>query len=228
MSNLFNLGKRYALFVISLVCVAVLISGVFWALKFRHCYVFLTVEESSLNALSAWPLTFEKIPAVFIDGREKALRIPTKRNLWGVSLGVYYSASSQGVEFSDKLIFSRLGKVTLKLEEPISLKVASLNGELVEAVENDARVLRGNLSITKTLPNGAVCIQYGDTEFRLEPGQSWAEILVLTPNGKKIITPSNWEDEVNKYMEKGYPMTRLAIANRGLWPKEKVKVGMAK
>lgn len=194
--------------------------------EFKDNYLFLTIEESSLNALTGWPMSFSDIPGVFIDAHDQSLILREDRNLAGVILGVYYTAVSQGIEFDEKLLFSRTGKASLDLLAPSSFMVSDMDGTLTELVDNNARILKGNLKVKKTHRNGTVEIQYGDDEIVLKPGESWAEMLVLGPDGVRAISHNNWEEEVDTCLSMGYPVTRLAIANRGLWPKSKVEVGM--
>lgn len=189
-------------------------------------FVFLTVEESSLNALRGWPLTISETSGVFIDGLKQTLVLPEKRNLFGVCLGVYYSATSQGVEFNERMIFSRTGRAVLDLTEPVSILVPGMDGEPVELVNNLGRVVRGKLKVIRTQRDGTVEFEYGSQRITLKPGESWAELLVLEPGGPRAILPDEWEQELERCVRLGYPATRLAVANRGLWPKSGVKAGI--
>ncbi|HHY68698.1 MAG TPA: hypothetical protein PLB36_03160 [Bacillota bacterium] len=212
-----------------LLCIAVglvLAPFVLRWLWFRDEYVFLTIEESSLNALSGWPMSFADIPQVFIDANEKALILSEKANLIGVHLGVHYSAVSQGVEFDEKLIFSRTGKASIDLSSPASFMISDMDGYLTELVNNDARIVKGNLEVKKTLRDGTVEITYGGQHITLKPGDVWAELLISEPTGVRAVSAADWEEEIDRCFRMGYPATRLAIANRGLWPKSNVKVGM--
>ncbi len=96
----FALKSLLALFLLVL-CISVCLRW-FW---FHNDYVFLTIEESSLNALNAWPLTYAESPEVFIDVQEKALVLSQEKSMSGVCLCIYYSASSQGVEFNESHCF---------------------------------------------------------------------------------------------------------------------------
>lgn len=201
---------------------AVLLVRLAW---FGNDFVLLTVEESSMNAITGWPLALPELSQVFIDANEKTLLLSEKKNLFGVCLGVYYSASSQGVEFDEALILSRTGKAVLNLPAPASLTAPGIDGEIVELVNNQARVVSGKLTIRKTGRDGTVYLKYGSREFALKPGESWAELVVLEPAGPRAVSADAWKEELEECFEKGYPATRLAIANRGLWPKSGVKVG---
>jgi hypothetical protein len=214
--------KGLLLLVTISVCIAAFLRWV-W---FPNEYVFLTVEESSINALSAWPLGFNGFPEVFIDVQEKALALSQKKSLSGVCLGIYYSASSQGVEFNERLLLSRTGRLSLNLPAPVSLMVPNIQGQPVELVNNQARVLSGRLQVVKTARDGTVHLKYGSKAFTLRPGESWAELLVLDPRGTRAVSEGAWGHELETCFQMGYPATRLAISNRGLWPKSGVKVGM--
>jgi hypothetical protein len=194
---------------------------------FGDSYVFLTIEESSLNAINGWPLNMPELSRVFIDVQAKTLVLPEKKNLLGVCLGVYYSATSQGVEFDERLILSRTGRVGLDLTAPASLVVPDINGGEVELVNNLARVVAGKLKIAGTRRDGTVEIEYDSRHITLKPGESWAELLVLEPGGPRAISSGNWQEELDRCVRLGYPATRVAIANRGLWPKSGVKAGIA-
>lgn len=222
-------NKRSFLVKVLIICFAVgLVASPFvmrW-FGFKDNYLFLTIEESSLNALSGWPMSFTDIPSVFIDADEKSLVLLEDRNLAGVILGVHYSAVSQGVEFDEKLLFSRTGKASLDILSPASFMVPNMDGTLVELVDNNARILKGNIEVRKTHRDGTVEIHYADSEIVLRPGESWAEMLILGPTGVKAVSEQDWEQEIDTCLNMGYPVTRLAIANRGLWSKSKVEVGM--
>lgn len=218
---------RFVLRLFLLVCVYGLIGTLVMRLIwFGDSFVFLTVEESSLNAITGWPLSMPQGPRVFIDARERTLVIPEKRNLLGVCLGVYYSATSQGVGFDERLIFSITGKAGLDLTAPASLVVPGIGGGEVELVNNLARVVAGDLKVLATKRDGTVEIEYGSRRITLSPGESWAELVVLEPGGPRAVSADNWQEELDRCVSLGYPATRLAIANRGLWPKSGVKAGI--
>ncbi len=193
---------------------------------FRQNFVFVTVEESSTEALVSWPLLWDKYPQVFFDIGEKVLEAPQKISLAGVSLALYYSAISQGIEYHDDLSLSRTGKATLSLLEPLSLTSRNWDGDDVELVDNWARVLRGNLKVTKTTADGIIHLSYGGRKIVLEPGESWAELIIQTPDGIVEADASHWADLLADAMKNDWPATRLAIANLGLWPKSGVEVGV--
>ena len=202
------------------VCACLLIGTLLvrWIL-FGDSFVFVTVEESSLNAITGWPLTMPELSQVFIDTGEKILVTPGKKNLLGICLGVYYSASSQGVEFHERLVLSRTGKAVLDLTAPVSFVAPGIDGEAVELVNNLARVVSGKLKIVKTRRDGTVELEYGSKRIVLGPGESWAELLVLEPGGPRAISADRWKEELDRCVRLAYPATRLAIANRGFWPK---------
>lgn len=217
----FALKSLLALFLLVL-CISVCLRW-FW---FHNDYVFLTIEESSLNALNAWPLTYAESPEVFIDVQEKALALSQEKSMSGVCLCIYYSASSQGVEFNEKLLFSRTGRSVVDLTAPASLMVPNIEGEQIELVNNEARVLAGKLKVKKITQDGTVHLRYGSNDIVLRPGQSWAELLVLDSRGVIAVSEDAWDRELETCLQMGYPATRLAIANRGLWPKSGVKAGI--
>ncbi len=196
------------------------------AWQFRDCFVMVTVEESSTSAVTAWPLLAERLPGSFIDASARTVSLDDPPDLLGVSLCLHYSATSQGIEIADSLRFSRTGRTALELDRPLSYISNNLEGEQIELVDNAARVLAGRLVVEKTSANGTVTFSYGGRRVTLGPGESWAELLVLTPEGPRAVDAANWESEFRGYLEKGYPTTRLAIANRGLWPKASVVAGM--
>ena len=196
------------------------------AWQFRDHFVMVTVEESSTSAVTSWPLLAERLPGSFLDCSSRTISIDEKPGLLGVSLCLHYSASSQGIEISDSMQFSRTGRASLELDRPLSLLSDTLDGGQVELVDNRARVLAGRLIVEKTSPDGSVRFRYGERQFTLGPGESWAELLALTPAGPKAVDPENWAGEFHDYLDKGYPTTRLAIANRGFWQKDDVVAGM--
>lgn len=197
----------------------------FRILEFRDSFVMVTVEESSTSAVVAWPLLAERLPDVFIDGTSGVVMLPRKPNLLGVRLGLYYSAASQGIEVRNSMRFSRSGREMLDLDAPISQVVEGLDGRPAEMVDNAARVLSGDLTVEGTSRDGTVRFRYGNSQFSLGPGESWVEMLALTGSGVRAIDPANWEAEVQSCLANGYPATRLAVTNRGFWPKGGVSAG---
>ncbi len=210
-----------ALFLLG-ICISVFLKW-FW---FHDEYIFLTIEESSVNALSAWPLTYAGPSELFIDAQEKVLALSQEKSMLGVCLCIYYSASSQGLEFNEKLLFSRTGRSVVDLTAPVSLMVPNVDGELIELVNNQARVLSGKLRVKKVSRDGTVYLRYGSNDIILKPGQSWAELLAVDSGGVRVISEDAWDRELEACFQMGYPATRLAIANRGLWPKSGVKAGI--
>ena len=183
----------------------------------------ITVEESSTRAVTGWPLLAERLPGVFVDCAASAITVRAMPNLTGTSLGIYYSATSQGIELGESLAFSRTGRATVPLARPLSLVAEGLDGEPVDIIDNAARVLAGDLTIVSTSGDGTVRFRYGDQRFVLRPGEAWAEMLVLGEAGVQKIDPLKWIDEFPSALESGFPITRLAIANRGFWPKANVR-----
>ena len=186
----------------------------------------VTVEESSTSAVTSWPLLAERLPGSFVDPSSKTVSLGSRPGLFGVSLCLHYNASSQGIDISDSVQFSRTGRVSLGLDHPLSYISDSMDGGQVELVDNRARVLGGRLVVEKTFADGSVRCLYGDRRITLKPGESWAQMLALTPEGPKEVDPAGWESEFYYYLEQGYPTTRLAVANRGFWPKSGVIAGM--
>jgi hypothetical protein len=90
-------------------------------------------------------------------------------------------------------------------------------------VDNSARVVRGELVVEKTESTGVVHLRYGGRRFSLSPGQSWAELLTSSDGEITEIPAGSWEEEVDACLAEGRPVTRLAIANRGFWPKSNVR-----
>jgi len=218
--------RAAAAIVLAVVAVALALAAVHvW--RFWDCYVMVTVEESSTSAVTFWPLLAERMPGSFLDAGDRSLILDRKPALLGVSLCLHYSASSQGIEIADYVCFSRTGRAVLDLDRPLSYVTGNLDGEPVELVNNMARVLAGDLVIEETLRDGTVRFRYGGMRVTLGPGESWAELLALTPEGLRPIDPANWESEFRTYLEDGCPMTRLAVANRGFWPKNRVMEGVA-
>ena len=214
-----------ALVIILLACLAVPLG--IRLLGFWDRFIMVTVEESSTAAVVSWPLLMERLPGVYLDCTSSTLVLPRDTSLAGVCLGLHYSAVSQGIEFKDSIFFSRTGRVELGLEQSISLKTEGFDGKEVEMVDNGARVLAGDLKVEGASRDGVVRFKYGDARFSLKPGESWAEMLALTPDGLKAIQASNWDVELRACLRNGYPATRLAITNRGFWPKAGVKAGTA-
>jgi len=190
--------------------------------QFRDRYVMVTVEESSTSAVTAWPLMSERLPGSFVDASSKSVSVDAKPSLLGVSLCLHYSASSQGIEIADSMRFARTGRAFLNLTGPISYLSDNLDGGRIELVDNTARVLSGGLVLESTRADGSVRFRFGDRRITLRPGESWAELLAMTPDGPVTVDAANWESDFYSYLEKGYPTTRLAVANRGFWPKSGV------
>lgn len=194
------------------------------AYRYREEFVFVTVEESSSRALAALPLGWERLPGVFVDCESRSIELEKKPWLWGVSLGTHYSASSQGIEFEESTCFSRTGKGTVSLDRPISVTGRDLTGNEIQLVDNGARVVRGDLVIEGTARSGVVRFRYGGERFSLSPGESWAEVLALVDGDVVKVDPESWESAVDEYLALGAPLTRVAVANRGFWPKNGVLV----
>lgn len=192
-------------------------------LVFKDSYVMLTVEESSTSAVSSWPLLWEGIPTAYLDCAEKVLQVPNRVNLTGVSLCVYRSATSQGILFSDSIVFSRLGFGQIDLDREASIPTRDFQGRAIESLDSSARVLRGDLKVRKTLSGGTVHLEYGGRQITLKPGESWAELLVSTPDGIREIEAHEWTEKMNEAWANGWPATRLALYNWGLWPKGRVE-----
>lgn len=193
------------------------------AYQYREEFVFVTIEESSSQALAALPLGLERLTGVFVDCEKRCLELEKKPRLWGVSLGAYYSASSQGIEFEESIDFSRGGKVTIPLGRPVSVPLRDLSGNIVELVDNSARVARGDLVIEGTERSGVVRFRYGGECFSLAPGESWAELLALVDGTVTEVDEESWEGAVQEYLASGVPVTRIAVCNRGFWPKAGVR-----
>ena len=208
---------------VALVCATTL--AVLRIVQFKDGFVMITVEESSASAVTSWPLLAERLPGVFLDCENRSVFLKNPPSLIGTCLGVYYSAASQGIEIAESLTFSRTGRASVRLTEPLSLVVEGLEGEKVDIVDNRARVLSGDLKIRGGARDGTVRVSYGGREFSLKPGEAWAELLALTPYGVKRIGVEDWAREVEECVRSGYPLTRLAVANRGFWPKSGVKEG---
>lgn len=193
------------------------------AYRFKDDFVFLTVEESSASALAGLPVGWEKLPRAFIDCEAKIIELDRRPRLIGVSLCVHLSSSSQGIEFREHLGFSRTGRAFLRVAEPVSVKGRDWSGGEVEMVDNGARIVRGDLVVEKTEASGVVHLKYGGKRFSLAPGQSWAELLTVSAASVREIPPESWEAETEACFASGTPVTRLAIANRGFWPKANVR-----
>ncbi len=194
-------------------------------IRFRDSYVFLLVEESSTASLRTWPLTWEGVPGAFADPATQTLSLPRRRDLTGVCLALHYSATSLDVEIQNSVRFSRTGKLRLSLTKPISLMGCDINGEVMELVENRARVIEGDLVVEKTSADGAVHLNYAGNKIILGPGDTWERLVMLRPEGKVILTPDNWRAGLAEAMTEGYPLTRIVFANMGLWPKANVHWG---
>lgn len=205
------------------VCAAVIIAAAapsaVRAWQFRDSYVMVTVEESSTSALTGWPLLPERMSGHFVDAQSRSVSLGQKPSMLGVSLCVEYSATSQGIEIAESLDFSRTGKARLPLDRPLSYITSDMEGGQLELIDNDRRVVAGPLLVDSVSQDGTVTLHYCDKSFQLAPGETWAELLALTTDGLVPIDPANWDDEYFSYLEQGYPMTRLAVVNRGLWPK---------
>lgn len=195
-------------------------------LVFRDHYVMLTVEESSIGALLAWPPSGDQNPCAFVDCEESALHVSEPISLAGVSLCVYRNATSQGILFSDSISFSRLGRGRIDLDRDASVQMRNMEGLSIEALQNDARILRGNLVLRKTGSDGTLSLRYAGEDIVLKSGEHWEELLVSFPNGVRRVEAADWVQSLNEAMENGYPATRLALCNRGLWPKGKVEGGL--
>lgn len=186
-------------------------------------FVFVTVEESSTSALAALPIGWERLPDTFVDCETRLVQVKKRPVLLGVSLGIHSVSSSQGIEFKESLRFSLTGKASVGLARPASVQGQDWLGNTVEMVNNAARVVRGDLAVEKTEASGVVHFRYGDKRFSLAPGQSWAELLAYSDGSLREIHPESWESEVDACLIAGIPVTRLAIANRGFWPKDGVR-----
>jgi hypothetical protein len=193
--------------------------------SFKEHYVMLSVEEASSSALLTWPLAYQRQPVAFLDVHDRKLILPSRPRLFGVSLGMYYSAFSGGVQYEDQMYFSRTGRLSLALDDPLSFPVTTLDGTEVDAVQNKCRVIRGDLKVTKTRKDGTVVFQYGGKEHELAVREVFTELLALTPSGIIEIKEDEWEERVDECIENGYPITRLSVVNWGLWPKSGVEVG---
>jgi len=222
-----NKKKGFALIIalgLGLAALAYVLSSV----RFKDAFIFLSVEESSSNALSVWPPGYEKMPQAIIDPSEKSLLLPKKKSLFGVRLCIYYSVFSQGIQISDDLRFWRLGRGAVRLSKPVLLPVIDLRGETIQAVDNEARVVGGDLEVTETSPEGKVTLKYGGRSIVLHPGETFNQLLVKTPEGVKEVRVPEAAEAIERYLEKGYPLTRLTVTNWGLWPKTNVQVAMGR
>jgi len=190
--------------------------------RYRNEFVFVMVEESSSHALQALPFGWERLPGIFVDGDSKTIETQSVPSLLGASLAVHNISLSQGIEFAESLRFTALGRARLRLTEPLHVETRNLEGDPIEMIDNSARIVRGDLAITRTKRSGLVYFRYGDEVFTLGPGETWAELLALKDGSLVRIDPDNWEEEVDLCLLRGYPMTRLAVANMGLWPKSGV------
>ena len=94
-----------------------------------------------------------------------------------------------------------------------------LSGNVIELIDNSARVVRGDLFIEGTARSGVVRFRYGGERFSLAPGESWAEILALEDGRLVTVDEASWESSIQEYLASGVPVTRVAVSNRGFWPK---------
>ncbi len=216
-------GRKALPAVLLALFLGVLAMSLIHAYRYKDHFVFVTVEESSSRALAAWPLGWERLPGVFVDCENRCLELEKTPRLWGVSLIAHYSASSQGIEYDESVDFSRTGKVIVALSRPVSATGRDLSGNDVELIDNSARVVRGDLVIEGTDRTGVVRFRYGGERFALSPGEAWAEVLALVDGSIVEIDPEAWEGTVDRYLNQGVPVTRVAVANRGLWPKSGVR-----
>ncbi|MBE3519768.1 MAG: hypothetical protein IMW97_05620 [Firmicutes bacterium] len=187
--------------------------------RYKGCYVMIRVEESSTLALRAWPVLSEDPAQAWADPETKTLELTRTKMPWTAIMAVHYSANSLGVRFYDGLSFSSTGRMKLPLTQPISWLVPGENGEMVEGVDNSARVLLGDLRFEGCTPQGRVAFKYGPARIVLEPGESWGILLVSDGNGIREISGDSWRQELEEAMVRGYPATRLMVTNLGLWPK---------
>lgn len=217
--------RRFLFMFLLVLSVIVFIFSVRHVLVFRDHYVMLTVEEASIGALLAWPPSGDQSVCAFVDCEESALHVAEPVRLTGVSLCVYRNATSQGILFSDSISFSRLGRGPIDLDRNVSLRLRSMEGQSIEAIQNDARILRGDLVLLSTGSDGTLSLRYAEEDIVLKPGEHWEELLISFPDGVRKVEAAGWVQSLNEAMAKGYPATRLALCNRGLWPKDKVEGG---
>lgn len=190
--------------------------------RYKGCYVMVRVEESSTLALKTWPALSEDPAQAWADPETKTLEMAQDKMPWTAIMAVHYSANSLGVRFYDRVSFSSTGRMKLPLTRPLSWLVPGENGETVEAVDNAARVLLGDLRFEGCTPQGRIVFKYGPVRIQLDPGDSWGILLVSDGNGIREISGDSWRQEMEEAMVRGYPATRLMVTNMGLWPKDRV------
>lgn len=189
---------------------------------YKGNYVMISVEESSSLALRTWPVLSEDPVQAWPDVETRTLELAGRSIPRTAVMAVHYSANSLGVRFSDRVLFSATGRLRLPLLRPLSWRVPGENGELVEAVDNSARVLLGDLCFDSCDPRGSVTLRYGTHRVQLGPGESWGVLLVARDEGIQEIAAERWREEVEQAIALGYPVTRLMVTNMGLWPRDRV------
>ena len=180
------------------------------------------VEESSTLALKTWPVLSEDPAEAWPDPETRTLQIARGKMPWSAVMAVHYSANSLGVRFYDHISFSRTGRMRLGLSRALSWVVPGENGESVEAVDNHARVLLGDLFFEGCTPDGKVAFKYGPTRVELAPGERWATLLVLDGARIREVDGDSWREELEDAMVRGCPATRVMVTNMGLWPRDQV------
>lgn len=108
----------------------------------------------------------------------------------------------------------------------------------LDIVQNDNRLLRGDIVVTAVSADGAITIDYGGTSYTLAPGTAWRFAAVRPPDGDA--DDIAWLDEaaaadpteltaldewLGEHLAKGYTDTVLTVTNHGLIAREHIHAG---
>lgn len=205
--------SRLALGFLAFVVISVLAVAIRHVWIFRDSCVVLTIEESSHSASSVSSTYLGNAASAYVDVETESVEVLAKPNLLGVSLLVHRQSFSQGNLFSDALKYHKKGVLKVGLDYPTSAPY----------IDNEARVLRGDVVVRRVDATGTVRIRYGVHDIVLEPGDMWFELLIDTPEGIVQADESNWVEKFNEAYANGWPATRFVIWNMGLWPKARIR-----
>lgn len=199
----------------------------------RGDYLFIFVWETNSHALDAIPLGGLGTPAAAFDESDRSLHLPFPEDLPGPTtrLVVFHLVEAVDLPLRSKIYQVESFPFTLPIKEPVVAEGTRFDDQgrpagTINVVNNDRRLLRGNLELVNLEAGGRVEMIYGGQMITLAPGQGWDEALVQRDRQVSVVAAGNgWEQEMAEAFRSGAVITKLNIYNYGWWPKSKAKAG---
>lgn len=199
----------------------------------RGNYLFIFVWETNSHALDAIPLGGLGDHRAAFDESTRSLYLSLPEDLPGPNTRVviFYLAEALALPIRSEVYQVEAIPFTLPLKEPLVVEGSGFDQEgrpagTVNVVNNERRLLRGNLELVSLDEGGRVEMLYGGQGLTLEPGKGWEEVLVQKGQKVSVVPEGDGrEREITEAFRSGAVITRLSIYNYGWWPKSRARSG---